>query len=646
MRVFKQKYRDRQGKLKDSAKWYVEFKDHTETVRRIPGFTDKKITEELGRRIEKLVALRVMGNAPDPDLARWLESLPNELRDKLTKHSLLDSRTVAGGKPLAEHLDDFHASLLHKGDTEVHSDIVKARVSNLLRDCRFKFYGDISASKVQATLSQMRNNGDGLSIQTSNYYLQSIKHFCNWMVSDGRASEKPLMHLTGMNAKVDLRRERRSLSGTELKKLLKATANSPGHHNLDGRARAMLYRVAMETGLRRKELSALTPESFDFDSATVTLAASNSKNRKPTVLPIRSELVDELKMWVKTAQIAPERLLWPNLTKRTSDMVKRDLEAVGIPYVDEAGLYADFHALRHSYISLITQGGVHPKIAQRLARHSDINLTMSRYSHTLLSDEAEALEVLPDFPSVFDTDRPQQQTLQATGTDDGQLTSSRPDTPERISPHACTREESVLPLCLPEKGTSEVNSVHLSASNTDDVGEDRRMKKTYKPGEKPGNIKVPEAGIEPARPLRTLDFESSASAIPPLRLDANKLPHFIEFGNALTTFGLPIQVAWLQFGHLKQMRCLRAEKTFKADFLARYGIGYGASFSQFEIGIGPGDGRFLPFLFDCDIDHHCFRGRLAQLGTAFPFDVLFRRDAGVLQRLHGFFDVVHRLDLM
>ena len=177
MRVFKQKYRDRQGKLKQSAKWYVEFKDHTETTRRIPGFTDKKITEELGRRIEKLVALRVLGNAPDPELARWLESLPNELREKLTKHSLLDSRTVAGGKPLTKHLDDFHASLLHKGDSQDHADLVKARALRICKECKFKFFTEISASKVQKYLAEFRDNGKGISYQTSNFYLQAIKQF-------------------------------------------------------------------------------------------------------------------------------------------------------------------------------------------------------------------------------------------------------------------------------------------------------------------------------------------------------------------------------------------------------------------------------------------------------------------------------------
>jgi integrase len=465
MRVFKQKYRNRNGKLKDSAKWYVEFKDHTETTRRIPGFTDKKITEELGRRIEKLVAFRVLGNAPDPDLARWLESLPNELREKLTKHSLLDSRTVAGGKPLIEHLDDFHASLLHKGDSQDHADLVKARALRIRKECKFKFFTDISASKVQKHLAELRDKGKGISYQTSNFYLQAIKQFCRWMVRDGRSSESPVEHLTGMNVKLDRRHDRRSLTAEELVNLLKVTAAGPVRHKLDGQSRAMLYRVAMETGLRRKELRSLTPDCIGVDSETpvIVVQPTDTKNRKPTVQAIRRELAEELRQWIQEAEVAPESSLWPNLTQNTAMMLRKDLKAAEIPYVDDSGRYADFHALRHSYISLITQGGVHPKIAQRLARHSDINLTMSRYSHTLLSDEAEALEVLPEFPSVFDTDRPQQQTLQATGTDDVQLTSSRPDTPKQILPHACTREESVLPLCLPEKGTSEVNSVHLCA---------------------------------------------------------------------------------------------------------------------------------------------------------------------------------------
>jgi len=71
----------------------------------------------------------------------------------------------------------------------------------------------------------------------------------------------------------------------------------------------------------------------------------------------------------------------------------------------------DFHALRHTFISGMAAAGVHPKVAQTLARHSTITLTMDRYSHVSLLDVAGALEHLPGLPA----DRQEQR---ATGTDD------------------------------------------------------------------------------------------------------------------------------------------------------------------------------------------------------------------------------------
>ena len=41
-----------------------------------------------------------------------------------------------------------------------------------------------------------------------------------------------------------------------------------------------------------------------------------------------------------------------------------------LAYRDHAGLVADFHSLRHTFISNLARAGVHPKLAQSLARHS------------------------------------------------------------------------------------------------------------------------------------------------------------------------------------------------------------------------------------------------------------------------------------
>ena len=64
--------------------------------------------------------------------------------------------------------------------------------------------------------------------------------------------------------------------------------------------------------------------------------------------------------------------------------------------MDEQGRYTDFHALRPTFLTNLAMSGVHPKIAQSLARHSDINLTMTRYTHILLETQSDALKFLPN----------------------------------------------------------------------------------------------------------------------------------------------------------------------------------------------------------------------------------------------------------
>jgi len=439
MKVSKQKYKNRDGQSVESAKWYVRFKDHQELHRRLPGFTDKGATEELGRKIERLVSARAAGQPVAVDLSRWLETMPADLRTRLAKWGILDARAVSHSRPLAVHLDDFHASLLHKGCCEDHAETVTKRARRICEDSHFVFFADINASRVQRCLSDLRKGTTSkasIGHQTSNFYLAAMKQFCRWMVRDGRASESPVDHLSGLNVKLDRRHDRRSLSGDELTQLLKAAAAGSDYLRMNGKSRAMLYRVAMESGFRRKELAALTPASLEdqTDPPALVLAPINAKNRQPTVQVVRPELAKELREWIQTAGIAPDASLWPKLTRHTALLLRHDLEAAGIPYVDAAGLYADFHGLRHSFISLITKGGVHPKLAQRLARHSTVELTLARYSHTVLADEAQALEVLPSLPSIFDAPSTDQQTMRATGTD-GNPTGHGSDAREKCLTH-------------------------------------------------------------------------------------------------------------------------------------------------------------------------------------------------------------------
>jgi hypothetical protein len=83
-------------------------------------------------------------------------------------------------------------------------------------------------------------------------------------------------------------------------------------------------------------------------------------------------------------------------TGHLAAMLKADVKAAGIDYRYDAGRVVDFHALRHTAGTPLAATGAHPKVAQSLMRHSDINLTTSRYSHVLIGQESDAVAALPD----------------------------------------------------------------------------------------------------------------------------------------------------------------------------------------------------------------------------------------------------------
>ena len=91
--------------------------------------------------------------------------------------------------------------------------------------------------------------------------------------------------------------------------------------------------------------------------------------------------------------------VWPGTWHdRAAEMLRNDLRAAGIDYEDDAGRVLDFHAMRGQFISLLAAQGVHPKVAQALARHSTVTLTMDYYTHLDVLDVTGALDKLPALP--------------------------------------------------------------------------------------------------------------------------------------------------------------------------------------------------------------------------------------------------------
>ncbi len=156
MRLCRAYYTNRDGQKRKSKRWYVELTDHRDTVRRIPAFEDKRASDEFGRKLERLVSLRVSGEQPDSSMTRWMESLPAAIRKRLASIGILDPHRVASTKALCEHLSDYEQSLR---DSETTPEYVKKtvnRIKAILDGIGAVFLSELSASAVSGYLADRR----------------------------------------------------------------------------------------------------------------------------------------------------------------------------------------------------------------------------------------------------------------------------------------------------------------------------------------------------------------------------------------------------------------------------------------------------------------------------------------------------------
>ena len=165
-----------------------------------------------------------------------------------------------------------------------------------------------------------------------------------------------------------------------------------------GRERVLIYRTLILTGLRLNELRTLAVGNLDLTpgNESVRLEVRNEKNGAGSILPIRSDLAEELRQWIDDRKLTFANCLFtvPAGLRRILD---RDLKAAGIPKRDDRGRSIDVHALRHTFATWLSSAGVAPRTAQAAMRHSDIKLTMGVCTDPAQLAVRDALEKLPGF---------------------------------------------------------------------------------------------------------------------------------------------------------------------------------------------------------------------------------------------------------
>jgi len=394
-------YKRKQDRHKKRTCWFIGYKDHAGRQRTKKGFTDRTETERLAVKLEENAKLIRQG-LKEPDEEERLEAKKVTIDKMVLKFkAYLEQRDVSP-KQISETV---------------------SRLNKLIAGAKIQTIAAINADRVQVFLKELRDGG--LSKQTSNHYLRTIQQFALWLVRTRKLPLNPLIEVRKLNTQTDRRHDRRPLGEEEFSRLIAAAEAGIPIESISGTDRAIMYVLAAWTGYRKSELGSLTPASLQLDAnpPTATIEASYSKRRRMDTQVLHPELARRLKLWLADRKPAMNEILFPvsgkipgGVERKTSKMMRLDLEAARNQWIDEVktaeekadrertdflkyedsrGKFADFHANRHTFITNLSRAKVSPKVAQELARHSDIRLTLGIYTHTDLTEKQNAVDALP-----------------------------------------------------------------------------------------------------------------------------------------------------------------------------------------------------------------------------------------------------------
>ncbi|MCB1635685.1 MAG: site-specific integrase, partial [Xanthomonadales bacterium] len=142
-----------------------------------------------------------------------------------------------------------------------------------------------------------------------------------------------------------------------------------------------LVLTALNTGLRRGELSSLLWTDIDLDRRSLTVRAAAAKGGKRRDVPLNSEAVAVLARW-RDQSDGPRVFGVADAKKAFSGVLQ------------EAGIDGfTFHDLRHTFASKLVMGGTDLNTVRELLGHADLKMTL-RYAHLAKGHKAEAVERL------------------------------------------------------------------------------------------------------------------------------------------------------------------------------------------------------------------------------------------------------------
>ncbi len=394
----------------------ISYTDESGKRRTVTGCTDLSATRQIANKLESDMQLRRRG-----------------IIDRAKERCAEQSRRV-----INEHIDEFiqHLKALG-GKAPRYIQQVRSRLEAFVAFSHIEVLGSLEADRVSAFVLSLRDRG--LSGVTVNEYIGTLRQFAKWAVATSRLPSDPLASITKQSAKtINAKRPRRAFTAEEIGALLHAARVRPAQELRTirhgpragqqvarvgkeaitraerlGEERTLAYLIAIWTGLRRSELSALQWQDVQLDKlpAQLTLRAYTTKAKRADRISLHPQVAEALRAYCPDKPKPSDSVL---RTVPGMKVLRADLKLAGIPDVTEAGR-VDLHAMRKSLSTYLSAHGVPLRLTQAHLRHTDPRLTAGAYTDETILPVAAMVTGLPWLPTDAESST---QTIRMTGTYD------------------------------------------------------------------------------------------------------------------------------------------------------------------------------------------------------------------------------------
>ena len=284
-------------------------------------------------------------------------------------------------RPLLEHVKAYCESRRAVKRDEKYVCELERKLERLCVACAWQFVRDVTPESFEKWRARQTT-----APKTLNEYQNAINGLMNWL--EHRVGPNPLRFVHKVLTAGEPRRKRRALCADQLRQLVTVSGE-----------RAIVYLVAASTGIRRGELALLEWRDvfLDVPQPFIAVRSSVAKIDKHVMQPLPSS--SPKNCGARSPRDRSNELVFAtafHAWKFTAGIWLRPASTIRTMQ----GRFADFHALRTTFGTLLTLASRSQRTVMELMRHSDMKLTAKTYTDANMLPVSETVDLLPDFSAA------------------------------------------------------------------------------------------------------------------------------------------------------------------------------------------------------------------------------------------------------